>query len=157
MPKNYSGSLALSKLKHVLMELPSSKENEDGSARVANDTKPAKKIKGIFIPFEANKLDIYIKPIDENTNEVQVYLPARVHIKDAEDQNGQIGFVSKSLTTADYKAIPGTKEEKQKIANEFTPILGSLKDFSGAGTSNDAEGNAAPAGTTFTPNDDVPF
>jgi len=155
MPRNLSGSIALSKMKHVLLEMPSSKVNEDGTERVANDKKPPAKVKGIWIPFEANKLDIYEKPVEGGGVETQIYMPARVHIKDEEDQNGQIGFISKSLATKDYKAL-GTGDVAKKAAAEFTPILGSLKEFTNSGTANDAEGNVG-GGETFTPTDDVPF
>jgi len=139
MPKNLSGSIALSKIKHVLMTC----KGKNGD------------VKGMFIPFEANKLQIIEKKEGDKVVEVQVYMPARVHIKDTEDQNGQIGFISKSLDSKDYKAL-GTGDEAKKAAQEFTPILGSLKDFSGAGSSNDSAGNEA-GGQTFDPSDDIPF
>lgn len=139
MPKNLSGSIALSKLKHVLMTC----KGQNGD------------VKGMFVPFEANKLEIIEKPLEGGKFETQVYMPARVHIKDEEDQNGQIGFISKSLSTKDYKAL-GTGDAAKVAAQPFTPILGSLKDFSNASNTNDAEGNAA-SGEVFDPSNDVPF
>lgn len=140
MPKNLSGSIALSKVKHVLMTC----KGKSGD------------VKGMFIPFEANKLDVIEKPAAEGKPaETQIYMPVRVHIKDEDDQNGQIGFVSKSLNSKDYKAL-GTGDKAKEAAKEFTPILGSLKDFSNAADQGATEGNKGD-GKAFDPSDDVPF
>jgi hypothetical protein len=143
MPRNLSGSIALSKIKHVLMTA----NGKEGP------------VEGMFIPFVANKLTV-IKKMDETdktkVKEVQVYMPANVHIKDEEDQNSQIGFISKTLSSDDYKAL-GKGDVAKAAAAEFTPILGSLKEFKKGSNSNDAEGNVAEGGKTFTPTDDLPF
>jgi len=147
--RNLSGSLALSKIKHVLMEVKG-KPNEDGSERM---------IKGMFIPFEANKLVVVEKKEGEDAEakvvETQVYMPVRVIVKDEMDEYKQHGFISKSLDSKDYKAL-GTGDAAQAAAKEFTPILGSIKEFENTGDSQDSAGNATQ-GETFTPSDEVPF
>lgn len=141
MPRNLSGSLALSKTKHVLMTCKG-KEGKD--------------IKGMFVPFEANKLVVIEKKDDKGkVTETQIYMPVNVHIKEEDDQYGQCGFVSKTLDSKDYKAL-GTGDVAKKAAAEFTPILGSLKEFRNNGTADDAAGNEA-AGEVFDPSGDVPF
>ena len=141
MPRNLSGSLALSKIKHVAMTC----KGKNGDVR------------GIFVPFEANKLVVIDKKNDKGEiTETQVYMPVNVHVKEEADQYGQHGFVSKTLDSKDYKAL-GTGDAAKAAAKEFTPILGSIKEFNGQGGSeNDAVGNEE-SGRTFDPSDAVPF
>lgn len=147
--RNLSGSIALSKVKHVLMEVKG-KPAEDGSERM---------VKGMFVPFEANKLDIIEKEIEleggKKGVEIQVYMPVRVVVKDEEDKYGQHGFISKSLSTKEYKAL-GEGDAAKKLAESFTPILGNMKEWKSDGSANDSAGNES-SGATFTPSDDVPF
>ena len=82
-------------------------------------------------------------------------MPVRVIIKPKQDDKGQDGYIAKSLTTADYKALK-TEEEKE-AAKEITPILGSIKDFSVDNKAADTAGNVGEADKTYTPNDDLPF
>lgn len=128
--KRYSGSLALTKLKHVVME----GKGKDGA------------VKGLFIPLAANLLTI-----DDNGN---VYMPVSVVTKEEQDQYKQNGFISKSLDTKQYKdATPEQREEWKPLL----PILGSIKDFSG-GTANDNSGQAGEPSKVYDPEkDDLPF
>lgn len=130
--KTFSGSLSLSKLKHVKMTCK-------------GKTGP---IEGIFIPIEANKLVKY-----EKEGEISYFMPIRIIVKSEQDTNGQNGFVAKSLSTEDYKKM-NTPEEKESI-KEFTPILGSIKDFSFSNDSSN-EGDAGQ-GNSYGPEDDLPF
>lgn len=141
MPKSLSGSLALSKLFHV----PMTCKGQSGE------------VKGVFIPFNANKL-VIVEKKDENNKivETQVYMPIRIYIKDEDDQFGQCGFLSKSMGSKDYKAL-GTGDAAKLAAKPFTPILGSFKNFSQSSDSEDSSGNVSDPGETFSPTDDVPF
>ena len=127
MSKNYSGSIALTKLKHVVME----KKGKGG-----------KKVKGLFIPIEANIL--------EEGKENAIYMAVRVIARNEADQYGQHGFISQSAPSAVYKAA--TEEEKEEFKK--LPILGNIKDFSASD-----ENNNAAAETTFDADgdDDLPF
>ena len=107
--KNYSGSLALTKLIHVRMEVKG---------------KSGKMVKGIFIPVEEN----YLVEGKENA----LYMPIRAIVKDTQDDRGQNGFISQSVDTKVYKeATDAQKETFKKM-----PILGNLKDFSEGGNDN---------------------
>lgn len=136
--KTLSGSLALTKLKHVKM-------NGKG--------KGGKTVEGLFIPIEANKL-ILGKPAEDGS--VAVYMPIRVLYNEEADKNGQNGFIAKSVSTEEYKAAV-TDAEKEAL-KEFQPILGNVKDFSSGGGAAVKDSAGAVAGnTTFDPDDDLPF
>lgn len=106
--RRLSGSLAITKLIHVPMEV----NGKSG------------KVKGIFIPTDVNHL--------VQGKEGALYLNINAVIKDEEDQYGQHGFVSQTVDSKKYKnATDAQKEEFQKL-----PILGNLKDFSGGGNDN---------------------
>lgn len=125
--RNFSGSLALSKLKHVVME----KKGKSGM------------IKGIFIPIAANNL--------VEGKEGAVYMPCRVVTKAEEDTYGQHGFISQSVDSTVYKnASDDQKEEFKKL-----PILGNIKDFGGGGDAAAASG--AASNNVLTEDDDLPF
>lgn len=141
--KTYSGSINLTKLKHVKLEM-NGKPNEDGTLR---------KVQGIFIPFEVNKLVVLDKQVDGKT-ERSIFMPTRIIVKSEQDANGQNGFIAKSLSTEDYKLLK-TDEEKKAAQEELMPILGSIKDFSGGGGDQAATGSVSD--NTFTPSDEVPF
>ena len=134
--KNLSGSIAITRLKHVRMK----SKGKSGE------------IQGIFIPIEANKL-IEGKP-DENGN-TAIYMPVRVIYKTEADDKGQNGFIAKSLDKNDYGELSKTDEGKE-LAKELTPILGSIKDFTDSQNSQQDTAGAAAAGT-FEPDDDLPF
>jgi hypothetical protein len=125
--RTLSGSIALTKLTHVMME----KKGKSGM------------IKGIFIPIELNHLE---------TKDEAVYLPIRVTAKDETDSYGQNGFVAKSVKR-DKKWAEMTEAEKE-AEKGLTPILGNLKDFS-MGGGNDASG--AASATTVGEEDELPF
>ena len=127
--KTLSGSIALTKLIHVKIK---SKKGADC----------------LMIPIEANLLET-----DANGG---VYIPVRVITKDQQDQYGQNGFIAKSIGSKHYKAADQAQRDKWKAdGKEITPILGSIKDFTGGG-SQDASSGAAAEGT-FTEDDDLPF
>ena len=134
--KTLSGSIALSKLKHVKMTC----KGKNGP------------VDGIFIPFEANKLVIIEKTLEDGKKETQVFMPCRVIYKEEQDSKGQNGFIAKSLSTEDYKALK-TDEEKE-AAREIQPILGSIKDFTSGGGDN---ASGAESNESFDPADDLPF
>lgn len=109
------GSIALTKLTHVIME-------KKGKTAM---------VKGLFIPIEANALEL---------KDGAVYLPVKVTVKDEPDQYGQNGFIGKTLKTG--KKWAEMTEEEKKSHQALTPILGNIKDFSNS--ANDASGAAAP-------------
>lgn len=134
--RTLSGNIALSKLKHVKMTC----KGQNGP------------VEGIFIPIAANKLTHY----DTKEGERVITMPLRVIVKDEADSNGQHGFVAKSIDKKDYEGLGQDKTERNENAKEFTPILGSLRDFSKNSESNEASGNAG-GDNTFEPTDDLPF
>lgn len=103
--KIYSGSLALTKLKSAIIT-----------------TK--KGAKAIVIPLEANYL------IEKDG---AIYLPISVIAKEQEDQYGQHGFISQSVSSEVYKELG-----KDKVKELALPILGNIKDFGNGG--NDSSG-----------------
>mgnify|MGYP003607369762 CR=1 FL=1 len=135
--KNLGGSLALTKLIHVKMNVKG-KDKQD--------------VLGMFIPFDANKL--VIGEPDENNNSA-VYLPIRVIYKTEADDKGQNGFIAKSLPSEVYKEMATTDAGKQ-LANTLTPILGSIKDFTDGNNASADTGGAAST-EVFSPEDDMPF
>ena len=127
--KNYSGSIALTKLTHVLKEMPGKGGNP---------------VLCLVIPIEPNALEVKDKA---------VYMGVRVTTKEEQDKYEQNGFISKSVKR-EKKWAEMTKEE-QEAEKLLTPILGNIKDFSGAGTANDSSGSAAP--DVLKEDDDLPF
>lgn len=110
--RRLDGSIALSKLQHVMMD----KKNKKG-----------KKIKCIVIPVKANYL--------YEGKDGAVYLNVRVNLKDGEDQFNQHGFIGQQVPSDIYKAA--SEKEKEKMN---TPILGGLKDWEFTSSSNDISG-----------------
>jgi hypothetical protein len=98
--KKYAGSIALSKLKHVIMTKKGKK----------------KKIKGIFIPIKENYLI-------EGENGA-VYMNLNVVTKSPQDEYGQNGFISQNGNKKWSEA-----SEKEKDAFRNLSILGNIKDF----------------------------
>lgn len=133
--KTLSGSIAITKLKHVRM-------NGKG--------KGGRVIPGIFIPIEANKL-VEGKPGEDGTT--AIYIPVRIIYKTEQDKNGQNGFIAKSVSTDEYKAAK-TDEEKEAL-KEFQPILGNVKEFNNDSSPQDTAG--AASSQVFDPEDDLPF
>lgn len=134
--KSLTGSLALTKLIHVRM----TKKGKKG------------KVEGLFIPIELNLLDQ-----DEKGN---VYLPIRAIITDEQDENGQNGFIAKTIGTKRFKEAKKKQQEKWKdYANEetkkVTPIIGNLKDWSSQSNANDSSG--AASSNVVDEDDDLPF
>jgi hypothetical protein len=125
--RSLSGSIALTKLQHVVME----KKGKSGM------------IKGLFVPLDANMLSIDDKGA--------VYMPVNVKVRSEADQYGQHGFVSKTIDSKIYKTLDEAGKAKAK---ELSPILGNIKDFN-IGSSNDNDG--AMASGVVSEEDDLPF
>ncbi len=110
----YEASIALSKLKHVIMK----KKNKKG-----------KEIRGLFIPIEQNYL--------VEGKEGAVYLNAQIIVRSEKDQYGQDGFISQKGN----KKWSECSDEEKEIFNAL-PILGNVKNWASSGTS-DATGAAS--------------
>lgn len=130
--KNYSASIALTKLKHVKMKAKGKKGE----------------VEGLFIPIKAN----YLIEGKENDGEKPVYMNIALVIRDEEDSYGQIGFIPQK-GTIDGKKWKELTEEEKNLLKEL-PILGNIKDWS---SNSDDTGGDAGAGQTFGENDDLPF
>jgi hypothetical protein len=126
--KSYSGSIALSKLKHVIM-----KKKGKGKG----------KIECLVIPIDANYL--------VRGKEGAVYMPVRVIAKSEEDKYGQHGFISQSVDSKIYKEA----DEEERGVIKALPILGNIKNFEAGGGGNDNSGAAAKE--AIDENDDLPF
>lgn len=111
--KNLTGSIALTKLQHVILE----KKGKSGM------------IRGIFIPIEQNML------VEKDK---AVYMPVNVKVKSEADQYGQNGFISKTIESSTWKALSDAEKEDSK---KLSPILGNIKDWSTS--SNDTSGSAS--------------
>lgn len=98
--QSLSGSLVLTKLKHVLM----TKKGKDGQP-----------VEGIFIPIEVNKL---LK------KEKAVYMNCSVAIKDEPDQYDQIAFMQQRSSKPWKDMSDEEKEESKQL-----PYLGNFRDF----------------------------
>lgn len=112
--KKLSGSIALTKLQHVIME----KKGKSGM------------IKGLFIPIEANLL---------HEKDGAVYMAVNVNFKPEQDKYGQNGFISKTTESSIWKELSDDQKEEAK---KLSPILGNIKDWSG-NNSNDTAGAAS--------------
>lgn len=110
--KKLSGSIALTKLQHVIME----KKGKTGMVR------------GLFIPIDANLL------VEKDG---AVYMSVNVNYKSEQDTYGQNGFISK---TTDSKIWKDLDEAGKENAKKLSPILGNIKDWEGS--SNDTSGAA---------------
>lgn len=127
MQKNYSGSIALTKLVCAIREM----KGKDGKPKNC-----------IIIPIDDNYL---VEGKDD-----AYYLNVRVITKDEQDKYGQNGFIAQSVDSKIYKdADDNQKEEFKKL-----PILGSIKDFSGGGNDNSGKVDEPSA---LGENDDLPF
>lgn len=127
--KQFTGSLALSKLKHVIME----KKGKSGV------------IKGIFIPIDANKLT--------EGKDGAVYLGIRGVIKDEKDQYQNNGWVASNPNMG--KRWSELTEEEKEVSKELSPIIGNIRLWGDQGSSNDNSG--AASATPITDDDDLPF
>ena len=134
--RRLSGSLALSKLKHVLMTKKGKKDKKTGEK---------KDIEGIFIPIDINYLT--------RGKEGAIYLNLSLVVKDEEDKFGQHGFIGQNADSDTYKKL---KKKGGKKFDEIRklPILGNVKDFENSGGSQD---NSGAAGSKIDEDDDLPF
>ena len=120
--KIYSGSLALTKLKSAII-----------TTKKGN--------RAIVIPIDENYL---------TEKDGAIYLPISVIAKDEQDQYGQNGFISQSVSSEKYKELG-----KDKVKELGLPILGNIKDFGNGG--NDSSGATQFEGQTDPEEDDLPF
>jgi len=126
--RQLSGSIALTKLTHVLKEMP------------GKDKKP---VLCLIIPVESNALEI--------GKENAVYMGVRITVKDEADKYDQHGFISKSVKREKkWSEMSDSEKDAEKV---LTPILGNIKDFSLS--SNDTSGAASPE--VLGEDDDLPF
>lgn len=123
---SYVGSIALSKLIHV---------------RMKKKGKKGKKVDCIVIPIKQNHLF--------EGKEGAVYLPLRIVTRSEEDQYGQHGFISQSVSSEEYKEA----SDKQKEKFKELPILGNFKNFGAESSSNDSTGSKGE----IDEDDDLPF
>ena len=128
MAQQFYGSLALSKLKHVLME----KKGKSGM------------VKGIFIPIEANGL--------VEGKEGAVYANINGTIHDEPDKFDNDGFIAFRYNNG--KKWSEMTDEEKELSKDLSPILGNFK-LQGGGGYNDNNG-AATSGTVGK-NDTLPF
>ena len=121
--KIYSGSLALTKLKSAII-----------TTKKGN--------RAIVIPIDENYL------IEKDG---AIYLPISVIAREQEDQYGQHGFISQSVSSEKYKELG-----KDKVKELALPILGNIKTFGNGG--NDSSGATQFEGQTDPEEDDsLPF
>ena len=123
-----TGSIALSKLQHVMM----TKKGKKG------------KVEGIFIPVDAN----FLTKAKDGSG---LYMDVRVIYKPGGDDYDQNGFISQSVNSTLYK------EAKDKVKEKMgkTPILGSIKNWDAP--SKGGNDNSGSAGAPVDENDDLPF
>lgn len=135
--ERFSGSIALTKLKHVKMTA----KGKSGP------------VDGIFIPNDANYIVKGKLQKDDEGKEVEnsepLYLSLDVVVFN-ERNRGQDGMIAQKLDSATYKELGKEKAQEIKL-----PILGNIKNFAND-TGNDASGDEG-AGKTFEPTDDLPF
>lgn len=111
--RDLSGSIALTKLVHVMMDA----KGKNGPVR------------GIFIPIQANLL---------TEKDGAVYMGVKVKTKSEADNYGQHGFISKTTDSKIWKELDDAGKEEAK---KLSPILGNIKDWEGS--SNDTAGAAS--------------
>lgn len=121
--KHYAGSLALTKLKSAII-----------TTKKGN--------RAILIPIDDNFL------VEKDG---AVYLQISALVKDEQDQYGQNGFISQSVSSDIYKELG-----KDKVKELGLPILGNIKNF--ANNANDSAG-ATVVNNAIDPeeDDDLPF
>lgn len=126
--KKLSGSIALTKLVHVITE----RKGKEG-----------KTVRGLFIPIEANLL---------TEKDAAVYMAVNVNYNTERNKYDQNGFISKTTDSSIWKNLDEAGKEEAK---KLSPILGNIKDWESNVSSNDNAG-AAVSGTVAE-DDDLPF
>lgn len=112
--KKLTGSIALTKLIHVMME----KKGKNGM------------VKGLFIPLEQNLL---------TEKDGAVYMPVNIVYKSEQDQYKQNGFIAKTTDSKIWKDLDDVGKENAK---KLSPILGNIKDWSSL-SADDNSGSAS--------------
>lgn len=129
------GTVSLTRLKHVLME----KKGKSGM------------IKGIFIPIDANALEIN-KYVAQGKEVEEINIPVRVLYNPVQDaKTTQNGFIAKGVSKDFYNA----NKDNESLIKELSPILGNIKDWSSSERT--PINNDAGGGETYTEEDDLPF
>ena len=100
--RTLTGSIDLTKLVHKKTKL---------------EGKKGKKVKGVFIPFDANFIEVH--------DNGSLYVGVRVQVKDGPDEYNHHAFIGHSVTSQVYKDASDKEREKMKNTN----ILGNLRDF----------------------------
>jgi hypothetical protein len=133
--RKFAGSIALTKLQHVILE----KKNKKG-----------KKIECIVIPIDSNYIERG-KDKDGKLNGA-LYMNVSVITKTEEDEYKQHGFIGQNVSSTMWKeAKPKEQEKMGKL-----PILGNLKDFS-FNSDNYTADTGGSAGEPIDEDDDLPF
>lgn len=133
--KTLTGSVALTRLKHVIME----KKGQSGI------------IRGIFIPIELNALEI-VKYSSGGKEIEEITLPLRVIYNPIQDEKTKKnGFIAKSLPRDVYKE----KKDDKAFLDEQQRILGNIKDWSNSGGY--TPDNGSMTDDVVGEDDDLPF
>ena len=132
--RKFSGSLALTKLQHVIM-------NKKG--------KKGKKVECIVIPVDANYIERGMK---DGKPTGALYLNISVITRTEEDDYGQHGFVGQNVSSKAWK--DAKDKEKEKMGK--LPILGNIKDFA-FDKSDYVADTGGSAGSAIDEEDDLPF
>ncbi len=102
MEKQFTGSIALTKLQSVIIQ----KKGQSGL------------IRGLFIPIEINGLE---------EKDGAVYMPLRIFYNQQADKYGQNGFIRKNSKA--QKLFQEMDSQEKENHNKANPILGSIKDW----------------------------
>ena len=122
------------------------------SQKIYNGSLALTKLQSAIITTKKGNKAIVI-PIDENflvEKDGAVYIQLSVIVREEQDQYGQNGFISQSVSSEKYKELG-----KEKVKELSLPILGNIKDFQSGG--NDNSGTTTIEGNTDPEYDDLPW
>ena len=144
MSKNQklTGQISLTRLTHVIME----KKGKSG-----------KMVRGLFIPIEANALEVIeYESKTEKKKVEEIVIPVSIIVKPERDERGQDGFIGKNIPTKIWKDADDKQKEELK---KLQPILGNLKDWERGSVDSAPQVNDAGNGNVFNADedDDLPF
>lgn len=144
MSKNQklTGQISLTRLAHVIME----KKGKSG-----------KMVRGLFIPIEANALEVIeYESKTEKKKVEEIVIPVSIIVKPERDERGQDGFIGKNIPTKIWKDADDKQKEELK---KLQPILGNLKDWERGSVDSAPQVNDAGNGNVFNADedDDLPF
>lgn len=132
--RKFSGSIALTKLEHVILK----KKNKKGE-----------EIECLLIPIDKNYMERGVDKDGKATG--AIYLNVNVITKTEEDDFKQHGFIGQSVSSKMWKNAKD--KEKEKMGK--LPILGNIKDFSF--NSEDYNADTKGSAGTIDEEDDLPF